>query len=330
MVNISSEYFDPAWQDDVFDRQALDIPLYLPEKTPKNDKSWIEKRFVPEETIFEKLYTYEEGRIETAVVKPSDMPGYFQICNQKGDILPSSHPVFSFLFPPKSWMSDNGEERCMMLAPAKTAKGHVLVGGLGLGIYPQFVLALKRPVESITIIESNHDIIEIVTEAWLKKDPPAREKVTIIEGTIEEYLQNTNSFFDTIYLDTWEDADPRFLAHINYLIDLAHLRCSPSGNIKCWGYAKMVEVFAEDVKNLTRKSFPFNEYHLDPVLQAYYDWLSSRNDEITDDMIIHNARECALTTKKSISEYDRHRCFTGYGRTLHDAYRNSELSMKEE
>jgi len=320
--------FNPIWRDDIFDKQALDIHLYLPDVIPENNQLWVEKQIISQEFIFGHLHTYASCREMTSLVKPSDMADYYQVRNEKGEIISSDHPVFSYMFPPQAWMSDIGEELCMMFAAAKFAKGRILVGGLGLGIYPQFVFSLNCPVESITIVERDPVIIRLITEAWLGKDLIHRDKTTIIEGTIEEYLQKNDLLFDTIYLDTWEDADPRFLAHINYLLKLAHSRISFDGDIKCWGYAQMIDTFVENAKNLTRKSFLWNDYHLDPVLQAYSDWLSSQNGEVTVDAIKHAARECAVTINKSIDTYDRHRCFTGYGRSLHDAYRNSELSRK--
>ena len=38
-----------------------------------------------------------------------------------------------------------------------------------MGIYPQFVLALGRPVDSIAIVESDARVIKIVTRAWIER-----------------------------------------------------------------------------------------------------------------------------------------------------------------
>lgn len=131
-----------------------------------------------------------------------------------------------------------------------------------------------------------------------------------------------------IYLDTWEDADPRFLAHINYLLDLAAQHSSARGTIRCWGYARMIETFTEGVSVLTSKTFPWRNYHLDPVLQAYVDWLDTQGEDISESAIIQAATTCALRVRQSIETYDRHRCFTAFGASLADAYRNMALSRK--
>jgi hypothetical protein len=117
----------------------------------------------------------------------------------------------------------------------------------------------------------------------------------------------------------------------------------------------MIQTFVEDMKNLTKANFPLHEHHLDPVLNAYVEWMDKKKESLavanvetpttsgakqnemqqnsffpTDEEIEHAAREVALKIKKSISEYDRLKCFTGYGTSLLDAYRNMSLSRKDE
>ena len=320
--------FDPAWRDDVFDARAIEIPLALPDPTPRNERAWIEVRAVRYETIFERHHEYHPYRLVTSVLKPSDMAQYYTVKDGHGRVLPPDDPTIGAIFPAKAWMSDTGEERCTMFAAAKLAKGRVLVGGLGLGVYPQFVLALNRPVESLTIVERDPEIIQLITRAWFRQRPGHAEKITLLEGTIEEYLAHTERAFDTIYLDTWEDADPRFLAHVNHLLALAAQRCSAQGTIRCWGYARMIETFAETMKTLTLKAFPWRNYHLDPVLEAYVDWLDTQGKDVSESAIVQAATTCALSVRQSIETYERHRCFTAFGTSLADAYRNMALSQK--
>lgn len=328
MQSPAMPYFDPTWRDDVFEQQAVETPLALPHATPRNQRAWIDVRAIRHETIFGHQHIYEPYRLVTSVLKPSDMAQYYTVKDGHGNVLAADDPTIAAIFQGKAWMSDSGEERCMMFAAAKLAKGHVLIGGLGLGVYPQFVLALQRPVTSLTILERDPEIIDLITTAWFQQHPEHAELVTICEGTIEAYLSQTDRVFDTIYLDTWEDADPRFLAHINYLLGLASRRCSPNGTIQCWGYAKMIETFTEEMKALTQKSFPWQNYHLDPVLQAYVGWLETQGPEVSSSAIFHAAKTCALTTQQSIDTYERHRCFTAFGTSLADVYRNMALSQK--
>ena len=329
MQHPAAPFFDPTWSDEIFDVQAITLPLALPDATPANDRAWINVRAVLYETIFGNQHVYESPRLETSVLKPSDMARYYTVQDGRGNIVTAADPAMAIIFPAQAWMSDSGEERCMMFAAAKQAKGHVLVGGLGLGVYPQFVFALERPVASVTIVERVPEIIEWVTHAWLGNRPDHAEKVTIVEGTIEAYLSETERTFDTVYLDTWEDADPRFLAHVNHLLALAARRCAAGGTIQCWGYARMINVFAECVQALTRDGFSWRNHHLDPVLQAYVHWLDNQDREnLSDDAIVQAATMFALTTRQSIETYDRHRCFTAFGESRADAYRKMALSHK--
>ena len=240
MSTTITPHFDPTWRDDVFDVRAVEMPLAFPDATPRNDRLWIETRPVREEIIFGHRQTYRPYRVVTAVLKPSEMSKYYTFVAKdgRGNILPPDNALNSYIFPPKAWMTDNGEERCSMFAAAQLARGHVLVGGLGLAVYPQFALGLNCPVESLTIVERDPEIIRLVLPEWFEQRPEHARLVTVVEGTIEAYLAETDKTFDTIYLDTWEDADSRFLAHINHLIALASQRCAADGRIQCWSYAK--------------------------------------------------------------------------------------------
>lgn len=328
MESSTAAVFDPNWRDAVFDAQALEMPLALPDPTPRNGSIWVEVQAVHHETIFGQQHTYEPYRLETAILKPSELSGQFTLADQNGREVAPNSGIASAIFPPKAWMSDAGEERCMMLAAARLARGHVLVGGLGLGIYPQFALALERLVDSITIVESDARVIEIVTRAWLERRPEQRKIVKIVEGTIEDYLANAEKVFDTIYLDTWDDADPRLLAHVNEMISVASLRCSPDGAIRCWGYASMVDAFIKTAKVLTQHEFPWFAYRLDPALQAYASWLEDSAGDVSEADIVQAARAYALTARQPLSTYERHRCFSAFGTSPSENLRNAALSQK--
>ncbi len=333
MKDLSNKHFNPSWRDDYFNPQALDIPLLLPDAGNTSNREnaiWIQKSIIDKEFIFEHLHQYPSLREKVAILKPSDMTQHYQMHNLQGEVIESQQSILATLFPPKAWMTDSGEERCMMLAAAILAKGHVLIAGLGLAIYPQFIFALKRPVKSITIIESNPQVIALIAESWLSQAHYPLDNLRITESTIEAYLQQTDQLFDTIYLDTWEDADPRFLANINSLIDLATSCCTTDGAIQCWGYAKILETFIEHAKMLTKQSFPFDDYYLDPVLERYAHWLkkTSQIDKPSTKMITEIARKYGLTTQKSLNDYDRNRCFTPFAHSRTDLYRNMALAQK--
>ncbi len=320
--------FDPSWRDDVFDPMAIEIPLVFPEDTQPNGEIWIKSKPCFREVVFKEEYKHEKPRWQTSILKKSEMMKHYTAKDIQGNVIPmDDNSIYDMVFPPKAWMSDTIQERCMMLAAAKQAQGKVLVGGLGLAIYPQLVFHLQCPIDSITIVESNAKVIELVREPWLKTlSFKHKQQVTIIEGTIEDYLQTTEESFDTIYFDTWEDADPRFLPHVNYLIQLALPKCT--GQIQCWGYALMVDILVESALTYVKKDFPFADYQWDPGMEKFSQWLQAQDTTPSEETLKTIAREIALTTVKSLQEYDREHCFTPFAVSHQEAHVNMALSRK--
>jgi hypothetical protein len=325
-----NQNFDPDWRDDVFDPAALEIPLVFPSDSSPDGGIWVQSRIEGDEFVFGKAHRHSSPRVVKAIIKKSDLIDYHTFSDQAGNPMPKSHPIYDVLFPPKAWMSDSAEERCMTFAAAKLARGKILVGGLGLAVYPQLVLQLNRPLDAMTIVESDSRVIELLGNAWMSKlsgEPASR--IRIIQGTIESYLQETAESFDTIYLDTWEDSDPRFLPYANYLVQLALLKCAPNGQIQCWSYALMLDTFVRDAVMYAQNKFPLQNFHLDPALEKFSEWLQShRETSLSQETVAAAAREIALTTAKSLEDYDRNRCFTPYAISMSEAVRNMARSRK--
>jgi len=151
------------------------------------------------------------------------------------------------------WMSDTPQERLMMYNNARASNGHILIGGLGLGIYPQY--AAPR-AHSITIVERSVEIVAIV---WPVIEPVLstlssglRPRLVIAE--IETFLQNSSAErYDTIFLDTWEELNAARLPYINRLRDLAISHLAPEGRVLLWGYRWMVRLFEEACLELLRQ-----------------------------------------------------------------------------
>jgi len=305
---------------------VLDIPLIFPDDTSPNDEIWVKSKPKIDEFVFKEQYHHNKQRWVTAILKKSDLIHHHQATDGKGNVLPPDHPIYDLIFKPKAWMTDSMEERCVMFAAAKQAKGKVLVGGLGLAIYPQMVFYLQRPIQSLTILENNAAVIELVQDVWLNSlNDEQKQKVKVIEGTIENFLQETSESFDTIYFDTWEDADPRFLPHLNYLIQLGLSKCTPTGQIQCWCYALTVDTFVEHVVMYVQKNFPLVDFHLDPGLERYSQWLQEHKDSNPSEETLETvAREIAFTTVKSLADYDRNLCFTPFALSYSEAHMNME------
>lgn len=98
-----------------------------------------------------------------------------------------------------TWMDGSLQELWQMREYIRRCKGAVLVGGLGLGITAN-LLAHKRTVDRVVVVEKNLDIIELVR-------PYLHEKVLLIRDEIGAYLATRPVAplgFDWAIMDTWQ------------------------------------------------------------------------------------------------------------------------------
>ena len=94
------------------------------------------------------------------------------------------------------WMSDLPIELNDMREQLDSARprGHVLVGGLGLGIIAKWAARMPN-VKSVTVVERSRDVIKLVHQP---SDPFFVERADIYE-----YLKSAGCY-DTYLLDTWQ------------------------------------------------------------------------------------------------------------------------------
>lgn len=111
------------------------------------------------------------------------------------------------------WMSVCPSEISSMRGPIDRAHGRVLVLGLGLGYYP-FVIAQKKEVERIVIVERQSEIIALFQQHLLPQFPD-REKITVVQADAYAYLDELEPYlFDFCFADIWEgqqDGAPAYL-----------------------------------------------------------------------------------------------------------------------
>lgn len=102
------------------------------------------------------------------------------------------------------WMTDLPIEQKQMWDNAYGLKGHVLVGGLGLGVIAT-MLARRRSITKITIVEISEEVIELVGP-YILKDTPLRSKIAIEHADLFDFLKAapTNKPFDTAFYDIWQ------------------------------------------------------------------------------------------------------------------------------
>jgi hypothetical protein len=139
------------------------------------------------------------------------------------------------------WMSDVPQERLMMFNNAQITQGRVLVGGLGLGLYPQYALL---NASGMVIVEQNAALCKAVKPVVMVAAEAHGVPVEIRIGDVEEMLRSEpETRYDTIFLDTWDTLDAANLPAINHLRDLAMDHLTEDGRVLLWGYRWMVRLF---------------------------------------------------------------------------------------
>lgn len=128
----------------------------------------------------------------------------------------------------KLWMTDLPIEQWQARRQLARLHGHVLVGGLGLGM----VLALlghRSAVREITVIEKSKDVIRLVAP----HHHFPRTRLTVVLADVAQYVAACDLRFDTAFFDTWTtDSEGEFFDTVLPL-RMAAKRCV-SGSIVAW------------------------------------------------------------------------------------------------
>jgi hypothetical protein len=213
--------FDPGFDDTAWTEAWLHVPLAQVPPGVYRDGFRIERRLIEYAEVFGRAYRLRA---------PLD-------CR--------------FLYDPrgKLWMSSTPQEHIMMYNDGTRSRGHVLVGGLGLGMYPQYAqVGAAGEATRFTIIERSlavRHMVEPTLTAAL--DVPLRVRT----GDVEDLLAGpVTTRYDTILLDTWETLDAVLLPKINRLRDLAVRHLAPGGRVLLWGYGWMVRLFEDACRAL--------------------------------------------------------------------------------
>lgn len=142
------------------------------------------------------------------------------------------------------WMSNTPQEHIMMCNNGRLSRGHVLIGGMGLGVYPQYAMpGGVGAATEFTVLEYSPVVRDIVL--------PTLEAVLTVPmdvymGDIAAFLAEPVSVqYDTIFLDTWDILDAAILPEVNHLRNLAMRHLAPGGRVLLWGYGWMVRLFED-------------------------------------------------------------------------------------
>lgn len=147
----------------------------------------------------------------------------------------------------RCWMTDEPINLVGLQKIAESSAGKVFVAGLGLGMVAQF-LAQNPKVTEITVLERNHDVIELISPLI------SHPKIRVVEGDFwASEFENTISVedgkvrvkhldYDTVILDIWvwdrtKDSEryiTRCLSEVIGAITKCQMAC-PEAKVFVWG-----------------------------------------------------------------------------------------------
>ncbi|MDE5630580.1 MAG: hypothetical protein K2I70_03165 [Bacilli bacterium] len=184
------EMIEHLTKEEIMDNAYLrDITI---PKATINNISIGRKRAIPANTVT--LYKEKNRDLDTF----ESIDSYF-ICDR-----PLRFPAIVEGETKSCWMTVEPNEIESFKEFIDEAEGNVCICGCGLG-YVAYMLSLKESVKSVTIVELNHDIVEMF-ESYILPQFKNKDKIRIVTSDALEYLQNTDlSYFDYVNVDIWRD-----------------------------------------------------------------------------------------------------------------------------
>lgn len=98
------------------------------------------------------------------------------------------------------WMGNGPDEVDDMIYGAVRMRGNCLVLGLGIGLVVQYIDVVGK-CKKITVVEKSQTVIDQIGP-WLKEN--TKIPIEFICADDEEFLQNTDRKWDSMYADTWQ------------------------------------------------------------------------------------------------------------------------------
>ncbi len=126
-----------------------------------------------------------------------------------------------------TWMSDTPMEQEGLRIPSMIARGDILIVGLGLGLLPTLIKMRNEMVDSITIIEKNQEVANLVYSKIKSR------KTSLLLNDGESYLSVPGRKFDFIFIDIWGSITAP-IKEIDHWTDLAKGRLKEKGEVRCW------------------------------------------------------------------------------------------------
>lgn len=178
-----------------------------------SNKHWIHNEVKGVLHKFKNKLPIEKGGISIDKVvisnKRATAENFSFVISGKGDQVVSAGSYVTLIMDGRVMMSDTDAEKMSNYAFIKKANGRVLIAGLGIGMLLHNILD-KSEVKSVTVIENNSDLIDIVAPMF------AHKKLTVIDADIFEWSTNGLKY-DCIYFDIWSTVDTDNLSDIKKL-----------------------------------------------------------------------------------------------------------------
>lgn len=189
-----------------------------------------------------------------------------------------------------TWMSVIPNEIETMKAPISSAKGRVLVYGLGIGYYA-YMIHLKEEVRLITVIEKDKNIIDLFYKNLFPQFP-RQDKIRIIHTDALEYEKKSEEFYDMAFVDLYHDETDGIPLYLK--LKKSEKRAF---HYEYWLEKSLIEVIRRDIITLL-----YEQYHR---LEVDYDDAENDNDALINALHRHYEKKIFLSyaeIKEMLSE----------------------------
>lgn len=135
------------------------------------------------------------------------------------------------------WMTDAPQEVWQMREPLLKCYGHVLVGGLGLGVFPWLLTKYYgAPIKSITVIENDPNIIKVIAP-YIK-----HKKIEVVQADLFKYVKQKDIMrYDSAFLDIWQGTGE--ITWEKFIVPLRRAIGTKIPTVLCWNEEEMLGQF---------------------------------------------------------------------------------------
>ena len=188
------------------------------------------------------------------------------------------------------WMSLNPNEIETMKPYIESAKGNVLILGLGMGYVP-FMIALKDDVKKVTIVEKDPQIIDIFNKLiW--PSFKNKEKIKVVQDDAISYTSKREKCtgHDYIFADLWHDPNDGLAPFIklkrNEKTISKEIHCWLELSLMCLLRRCMVSLIEENLQGFKDEDYRFAKTDTDRVINRFYQ--KTKNLTINDEKDLDN------------------------------------------